>query len=219
MEELTHHGIRGMRWGVRRYQNKDGSLTALGKRKYGTKENFENAMADKKHNKAKKKSGSDISKLSDEELKAKNARLTLEEEYYRHKRNINTYNPPKKSKAKEFINNFAKNAIVPAINEAGKKYLGKFLDKSLSSTFETINAKAKKEDSEPKEKKEKIKIKKEKPDKEEKKKRTTEEHERIIIMPKLYDEPASSATYSDSSINYVNQLSDVPIAGLLPAPI
>lgn len=28
---LMHHGIKGQKWGVRRYQNKDGSLTALGK--------------------------------------------------------------------------------------------------------------------------------------------------------------------------------------------
>lgn len=33
--ELYHHGIKGMRWGVRRYQNKDGSLTPQGKKKYG----------------------------------------------------------------------------------------------------------------------------------------------------------------------------------------
>ena len=32
--ELYHHGIKGMRWGVRRYQNKDGSLTPQGKKKY-----------------------------------------------------------------------------------------------------------------------------------------------------------------------------------------
>ena len=35
-EMLTHHGIPGMRWGVRRYQNPDGTLTAAGKKRYGT---------------------------------------------------------------------------------------------------------------------------------------------------------------------------------------
>jgi len=33
---LAHHGIKGMRWGVRRYQNEDGSLTNAGKRRYLT---------------------------------------------------------------------------------------------------------------------------------------------------------------------------------------
>ena len=32
--ELTHHGIKGQKWGVRRFQNKDGSLTPAGKRRY-----------------------------------------------------------------------------------------------------------------------------------------------------------------------------------------
>ena len=32
--ELMHHGIKGMKWGVRRYQNPDGSLTDAGKRRY-----------------------------------------------------------------------------------------------------------------------------------------------------------------------------------------
>lgn len=33
--ELTHHGVRGMKWGIRRFQNKDGSLTPAGKKRYG----------------------------------------------------------------------------------------------------------------------------------------------------------------------------------------
>ncbi len=34
-DELYHHGIKGMKWYVRRFQNEDGSLTPLGKRRYG----------------------------------------------------------------------------------------------------------------------------------------------------------------------------------------
>jgi hypothetical protein len=37
--ELAHHGIFGMKWGVRRYQNKDGTLTAAGKKQKTSKKN------------------------------------------------------------------------------------------------------------------------------------------------------------------------------------
>lgn len=32
---LAHHGVKGQKWGVRRFQNKDGSLTSAGKARYG----------------------------------------------------------------------------------------------------------------------------------------------------------------------------------------
>lgn len=37
-DSLMHHGIKGMKWGVRRYQNSDGSLTPAGKKHYGSGE-------------------------------------------------------------------------------------------------------------------------------------------------------------------------------------
>ena len=32
-DSLAHHGVKGQKWGVRRYQNSDGSLTAAGKKR------------------------------------------------------------------------------------------------------------------------------------------------------------------------------------------
>lgn len=38
---LEHHGVKGQRWGVRRYQNADGSLTSAGKLRYDQNDNGE----------------------------------------------------------------------------------------------------------------------------------------------------------------------------------
>ena len=42
-EELYHHGIKGQKWGVRRYQNPDGTLTSAGKKRYLSDKNMHNS--------------------------------------------------------------------------------------------------------------------------------------------------------------------------------
>lgn len=78
--QLYHHGILGMKWGVRRFQNKDGSLTSAGKRHLE-----QNSKAKQGNNKKKKghttNKGKSINELSDDELRKRINRLELEKRY------------------------------------------------------------------------------------------------------------------------------------------
>lgn len=42
---LMHHGIQGQKWGVRRFQNEDGSLTEAGQARYGGKKEYNDNVA------------------------------------------------------------------------------------------------------------------------------------------------------------------------------
>jgi len=54
-DELTHHGITGMHWGIRRWQYRDGSLTPEGRKKYGSlRERISKWKEDKQRKKAEK---------------------------------------------------------------------------------------------------------------------------------------------------------------------
>lgn len=46
--ELAHHGIKGMKWGIRKYQNPDGTLTEAGKKRYGSVQGLNRAISKRK---------------------------------------------------------------------------------------------------------------------------------------------------------------------------
>lgn len=61
--ELYHHGVKGQRWGIRRYQNKDGSLTAYGKKRYAKE--LAKLEAEKKRVRQQEQTAKKIKKLDD----------------------------------------------------------------------------------------------------------------------------------------------------------
>lgn len=68
--EIYHHGILGQKWGVRRYQNEDGSLTAAGKRRLEKKDSkWAAKKGDSITEKAQKKVSKDMKKYQKELLK------------------------------------------------------------------------------------------------------------------------------------------------------
>ena len=77
---LCHWGIKGMKWGVRRYQNKDGTLTAAGKKHYAGDGNAGEGETAKTEF-APKRTGKDASAYTDEELRARIQRMQMEDQY------------------------------------------------------------------------------------------------------------------------------------------
>ena len=87
-DELQHWGIKGMKWGIRRYQNADGTLTAAGKKRYQNPDGTLNDAGKRKYGESSDdhKAAKDIKKkrvdqMSNAELKKLNERTRLEQEY------------------------------------------------------------------------------------------------------------------------------------------
>ena len=161
--ELMHWGIKGMKWGVRRYQNKDGSLTPAGKKRYDKemaklKEEEKiaknklrtqaklNKLDEKRKEIEALKSGKPIAKstkqhskpsvkdMSDEELRQTVNRLLMEQQYAK-------LNPQQVSAGQKFVKKVMNDVVAPAATEVGKNVLKDAMTKAFKNASEASKKK------------------------------------------------------------------------------
>ena len=137
-EEIMHHGILGQKWGVRRYQNKDGSLTAAGKKRVGQLKDELNKLEPKKKeegtsssSKSKTKTTESESKpkqksvheMSDNELRDRINRIDLERRY-------SALTAPQKSAGRKLVENMGRN-LSTNLQQRAIKIAGDAIEKKV----------------------------------------------------------------------------------------
>lgn len=133
---LVHHGIKGQRWGIRRFQKKDGTLTSAGKKRYKDSDK-EQMKKTKEDSKPKTKP---VSQMTDDEIRAAVNRVKLEAEYRQY-----VEGPEQQSllrKTLDFTKSTGKKVLLePTINAASKgmnSYLEKKVNEIITDKPKTI---------------------------------------------------------------------------------
>lgn len=146
MSKLIYHwGIKGMKWGVRRYQNSDGSLTPAGKKRYSDSSSSSSSSDSKKDTPTVKKKS--ISEMTDSELNEAINRLNLEKRYAEL---LSKNEPPAKtvSKGKKFVDDLIEKSLIPGVQEGLKtsvsSTISSFVKNQVAQALKEQNAKVNK---------------------------------------------------------------------------
>lgn len=161
--ELIHYGTKGMQWGVRRYQNKDGTLTNAGKKRYNAE--LGQLRSERKILKNQQETKAKIKKLKDmrDDLEAQKAEVkkplsepklpkdppkkkTISEmsnEELRsaleridlEKRYAAVTNSLEVKKGKSFVNTAIDKVVIPAITEASKEVMKNTIKSAMTKAI------------------------------------------------------------------------------------
>lgn len=145
--ELVHYGVKGMKWGVRRFQRKDGSLTPAGKKRYNDSDNGDNQNRSQNgnqsggQNRSSSSSGNtsgrrSTSEMSDAELQRVVNRLNLEKRY-------KELTPATTSMGQRFIKKVMNDVVVPSVTTASRNVLTSFVESSLKNQLNKQTTKKK----------------------------------------------------------------------------